>query len=236
MPRVVILGTGSDERNVWEALALRGTADIAAFVGVEERQHGRPLLGSTIQPPDWLDERRFDLIAVTGACPASLTKRLAQLSIPNDCVVRFPADATPEELSAVAAERFPDPLAWATTERPAPEGLRLGIFGTGSGAMKVWEALAEIDAANAVWFADNNAKQHGQSLLWLDIIAPAAIVSRSYDAIVIGSMSVDPIRRQLIELGIPGRRLLAPNVTGTVAAVREELVIALEALQEVVPR
>jgi hypothetical protein len=224
MPRVVVLGSGTDARNVWEALAKRGTADIAGFVSLDSRLHGQPLLGTTVHPPEWLAGRQFDLVAIAGEAPRALLDRLHSLSVPADCVVPFPAGGDPASLSAIAAEWLPDPLSWALGRHAAPRGLRFGIFGTGAAAMKAWEALAEIDAATTVWFADNNPHAQGKTLLWVDVIAPARIREAGYDFIVVGSMSRDPIVKQLHELGVPGRCILTPNVaSASMSAIREEL-------------
>jgi len=168
------------------------------------------------------------------AAPArELRDRLKRLAIPSDCIVAFPVRKNDAAIDRTAADWFPDPLASALVGRPRPTGLRVGIFGTGAGAMKVWEALADIDTGDAVWFADNNAAQQGKTFLWLDVIAPSAIAANRYDVIVIGSMSLDPIRRQLLNLGVRGRQILTPNVSATVPAIREELALALGALEEV---
>lgn len=236
MPRVLILGAGDDGRRVWEALTQRGTVDVVGFVDSDRHLHDRPFLGTTIRSADALDQRNFDAIAVAGTPSRELRDRLRRLQIPPDSIISFPTDRDDAALERVAADWFPDPLAAALVERPQPSGLRLGIFGTGSGAMKVWEALAEIDSASAVWFADNNERQQGQHILWLDVIAPSAIRSTAYDAIVIGSMSVDPIRRQLLALGVSAQCLLTPNVTGSIAAIREELLTSIATLAEVSPK
>jgi hypothetical protein len=106
--------------------------------------------------------------------------------------------------------------------------VRVGIFGTGAGAMKVWEALAGLDAVDAAWFADNNTAQQGTKLFELDVIAPAAIPGHPFDAVVIGSKSRDPIRKQLLSLGVRARAIVAPDVTGSVEAVRRQLADAFD--------
>jgi orotidine-5'-phosphate decarboxylase len=91
----------------------------------------------------------------------------------------------------------------------------------------VWEALTDIDQAEAVWFADNNPARQGGRFLWLDVLAPSQIAERGFDAVVIGSMSRDPIRRQLRELGIEDFRILAPDVGAPTEQIQEQLVTAL---------
>jgi hypothetical protein len=45
--------------------------------------------------------------------------------------------------------------------------------------------------------------------------------------VVIGSMSRDPILRQLLGLGVPADRILLPDVTGSPDTVRTQLASAL---------
>jgi hypothetical protein len=126
-------------------------------------------------------------------------------------------------LARMAARVFPDPLGVMLAGRTAAAGKRIGIFGTGAAAMKVWEALTGIDDADAAWFSDNNPARHGQRFLWLPVIAPADIPAQRFDAVVIGSMSRDPICEQLRALGVEAERMLAPDVSRDVDRIREEL-------------
>jgi SAM-dependent methyltransferase len=107
-------------------------------------------------------------------------------------------------------------------------GLRIGIFGTGEGAMRVWEAVSEIDLAEVAWFADNDAARQGQRLLWIEVLAPAAAMTRPVDAVVIGSMHLDPMRRQLLGLGVEECRIVMPRVGVSAAPLRDQLRQELE--------
>lgn len=129
------------------------------------------------------------------------------------------------------ARGFPDPLATMSSWEPDPTALRVGIFGTGMAAMKVWEALAESDMAETVWFADNNPAQQRRAVLWIDVVAPADIPVRGFDAIVIGSMSGQPIREQLLGMNVDPHRILTPDVAGSVADIAEYLTSALGVLE-----
>jgi hypothetical protein len=136
-----------------------------------------------------------------------------------NAVARTAARATAERavLEARAGRRR-----HARTEGGDPP-LRVGIFGAGVAGMKVWEALADSECADVVWFADNDPRQQGQALLRIDVIPPADIPRRSFDAIVIASASRDPIRAQLHALGVSEDRLSAPDVQGPIAQIRREL-------------
>jgi len=227
MTRVVIFGSGDRARLFWEALTLAGSADVVAFVDTDPRRHGRPLLGSTVQPLSWLATNRWDFLAVSTGDLSSVAAQSALAGIDRARILPLSDDDTARGLARDVASRLPDPLLAALSALPARSALRIGIFGTGSAAMKVWEALAEIDEADAVWFADNNPQQCGRALLWLEVIAPDRIHAYPFDAIVIGSMSRDAIHQQLRQLGVPAERILTPDVAPPVDRIKEELADAL---------
>jgi hypothetical protein len=132
---------------------------------------------------------------------------------------------------------FPDPLSATLAGRTVRGGLRLGIFGSGSAGLKVWEALADVDQVDVAWFADNDSRRQNQSLLWLPVIAPADMGSHPVDAVVIGSMSRDAILAQLLSLGVKPDRILTPDVTAPVDTVRDHLAGAIGRLSAgAVPR
>jgi SAM-dependent methyltransferase len=112
--------------------------------------------------------------------------------------------------------------------------VRVGIFGSGAGARRAWEAVARIDFAAVVWFADNDVARQGQRVLDLEIIAPDQIPLSTFDVIVVGSMSRGPIVAQLQALGIPNDRVLTPSLASTAAVHAEAAphLIALRARRE----
>jgi hypothetical protein len=63
--------------------------------------------------------------------------------------------------------------------------------------------------------------------LGLEVIAPSDIAARPFDAVVIGSMSRDPIRRQLLDLAIPGLAIFTPDVTASIADLQRDLAAAI---------
>ena len=227
MAQVVIYGAGDAGRQVWEAVARRGTAHVAGFVDDDPRRQGRAFLGSRIEPPTWLEHHAWDLLVAADPGAAALESVAARWG--GHRIVVCPVDFDGEGLARMAARLFPDPLAVILAGRSACADATVGIFGTGAGAMKVWEALADIDSAEALWFADNNPQRQGNQILWLPVIAPADIPSHAVDAIVVGSMSREAIWRQLRSLGTPEGRILTPDVTASVDRVREELHQALDA-------
>jgi hypothetical protein len=232
MQRVVICGAGDAGRRLWEAIAARPTVSVVGFVDAGVRRHGQIFLGAPVQTPDWLRGGHWDHLAVTADESHAWRSWLAKAGIGTNGVIEFPADAGAEALDAIAVASFPDPLA-GTLDAAAPiSELRIGIFGTGAAGMKVWEVLVEMDTADAVWFADNNRQQQGREILGLDVIAPADIPGRRYDAVVIGSMSREAIHEQLVRLGVPTGRILSPDVAGPIDQLRRQLVSAMVALAD----
>jgi glycosyltransferase involved in cell wall biosynthesis len=222
MTDVVIFGAGEDGRRLWESLAACGPAHVVAFVDGSPRLQGRALLGLGVHGLDWLHRGDWDVVVVPDE-PADASLRLIGAGIDPSRIVVAPTSGDEAALRAAMSLRFPDPLR-PLIEAAVPRTVtRLGIFGTGSAAMKVWEAIAEIDTADAVWFADNDAARQGSTFLWLDVIAPTAIAARGCDAVVVGSMSRDPIRRQLLELGIDAQRIVTPDVSPAPDRIRTEL-------------
>jgi hypothetical protein len=238
MQRVVIFDAGETGRRLWEALARRASVEVVAFVDPDVRRHERAFLGTSVHPVDWLRNAAWDLVAVSGADTHTWRFPLAAVGVGSRRIIECPTDDGDVFLGEVVAEMFPDGMAGAIAAAPAAQGFRIGIFGTGSGAMKVWEVLAGIDSADAVWFADNNPQQQGRDLLGLEVIAPSDIPGRAFDAVVIGSMSRDPIRKQLLDLSVPASAILTPEVTGSVADLHRDLAAAIANCQAepVLPR
>jgi hypothetical protein len=234
MTKVAIWGSGDDARRLWEALMLSG-AEVVAFIDHNTGRHGRDFLNAIVQPPSWLASNRFDLLAAFDGDLADSAVRQALGHVNPSLILTVPSASNHDALSRFIAAHIPDSLADARIPDSSGRVLRVGIFGTGSAAMKVWEALADIDLADVVWFADNNPEQQGRTLLWLDTIAPSRIPSRAYDVVVIGSMSRDVIRAQLLELGVPADRILAPDVAAPVDRIRAwlEPVLTAHASEEV---
>jgi hypothetical protein len=222
MQRVVIFDAGETGRRLWEALATRASVEIVAFVDPDVRRHERAFLGTPVHPVEWLRDAAWDLVAVSGADTHAWRFPLAAAGVGSRRIVECPTEEGDVFLGEVVAEMFPDQMAGAIAAAAAAQGLRIGIFGTGAGAMKVWEVLAGIDSADAVWFADNNPQQQGRDLLGLEVIAPADIPGRPFDAVVIGSMSRDPIRKQLLDLFAPSA-ILTPDVTASIADLQRGL-------------
>lgn len=231
MQRIVIFDAGETGRRLWEALATRASVEVVAFVDPDVRRQGRTFLGTPVHAVDWLRGAEWDHVAASAGHHHEWRFPLAAAGVGSRQIIECPTDEGDAFLAEIVAEMFPDPMADTLTAAPVAEGFRVGIFGTGAGAMKVWEVLADMDSADAVWFADNNPQQQGRDLLGLDIIAPSDIPGRPVDAIVIGSMSRDPIRAQLLGLSVPASAILTPDVTASIADLQQQLAAALATRQ-----
>ena len=115
-------------------------------------------------------------------------------------------------------------------------GVRVGIFGAGAGGLKVWQAIAGIPEADVAWFADNNPERQGATLFWSPVIAPSALSTQPFDAIVVASTSADAIRAQLWQLGVPPDRILCVDTSAPVERIRTALMEGLAQLAVPVAR
>ena len=234
MKSVAILGAGTEGVRLWEALSRCGSVEVVAFVDADARLHGRTRAGLPIHPPGWLATHAGDV--ATGQSAAGASYDLAwRLGIAADRIARLPTQLDDEALACAALARYPDPLAAALAVPGTPCGSSVGIFGTGAAGTRVWEAILDLDGLEPVWFADNNVRQQGREFLWLPVIAPAAIPAHRTDFVVVGSMSREPIRLQLLALGVSPQCILSPDVSAAVERVRSELarLVSTEGTREV---
>lgn len=79
------------------------------------------------------------------------------------------------------------------------------IFGCGSGAQKVINALKE--EVNVIAFADNDLKKQNTIYSGVKVINPINIKDYVYDFIVIGSQYNIAIKKQLLKLGIKEKKI-----------------------------
>ena len=64
-----------------------------------------------------------------------------------------------------------------------------------------------LEKFSVIAFADNDQKKQNGTLSNIPIIAPIQLNRMNFDYIVITSTSIEPIRKQLIELGIPEKKI-----------------------------
>ncbi len=84
---------------------------------------------------------------------------------------------------------------------------RIAIFGTGEGAKCAIQLFK--GKSILVAFADNNRAKQGQYLNDVRIISAEELVILDVDRIVIASMYGTQIRAQLLELGIPKKKIFS---------------------------
>ncbi len=106
---------------------------------------------------------------------------------------------------------------------PARGPLRVGVWGTGEGGLKVLEALTGFDGVAPVWSVDSDPAKQGRRWMGLEVQAPAAIASQAVDLLIIASTYRDGIRAQLAAQGPCAVRVVCPDVRGSVAEVRRQI-------------
>jgi FlaA1/EpsC-like NDP-sugar epimerase len=227
MKNVVIFGAGDGGRRVWECVCRGARAHVLFFVDNDPRKHGLRFLSADVRAPEALGEGGFDLVLVASIYADEITAQLDSLGVPRDLVRVFELSAGDEALDRAVAAALPVPAVPAVSSHGVVA--RVGIFGTGQGGMRVWEALMGLDHIEPAWFCDNDVRKQGRPFLWLEVIPPAEIPRRLADYVIVASMYREPITRQLIGLGVPGERILTPSVTTNVDTIRRELASALPA-------
>jgi len=95
--------------------------------------------------------------------------------------------------------------------------LKLILFGAGGSGVNVLERVGE----HVICVVDNDSKKQGTLLHGKDVISPTDIDNYEFDAIVIGSMFVNEIKNQLIELGYEDKIAVFKN--SRVSAYRDEI-------------
>lgn len=97
--------------------------------------------------------------------------------------------------------------------------MKIAIFGTGSALHDFLAVLPAVHHIAAL--SDNNAARWGTQVAGLPVVPPADLPGLNVDLVVIASRAVDPIRSQLLALGIPADRIAAyyPSYSDTLAAV-----------------
>lgn len=83
---------------------------------------------------------------------------------------------------------------------------RIIVFGTGSSAASF---LANLDdAVQTVACLDNNSEKQGTIWNGIPVLAPEQVVALDYDYVVIASQFLEPIRDQLLGLGVRPEKIL----------------------------
>ena len=77
------------------------------------------------------------------------------------------------------------------------KNLKLVVFGAGGSGVNVLERVGE----HVICLVDNDPKKQGTQVKGKQVISPAELKNYEFDAIVIGSIFVEEIKQQLIELG-----------------------------------
>jgi len=87
---------------------------------------------------------------------------------------------------------------------------KLIIFGTGEDSHKAVKSIAKFKA-KVICFADNDSKKWNKQFYRKTIIEPKYLCNKEFDYIIIATTSFwKPIRKQLLEYGIPKDKILMP--------------------------
>lgn len=217
LENVLIAGTSELSRKLWEGVMLNTDASVAGFLETRIGLVGRNFLGSQILACDSAGGLGVDAILAAG----SDGERVGHL-LPDGApgILLVPIDDDDAVVSFLGEKLAPKTTP-AAVEIPAES--TVGIFGTGGGGAKVWEALMRFDSIEATWFSDNNAAKHGSEYLWLPVIAPDEIPIRTVDAVIVASMFRDEISKQLMELGLNPERIITPDVRLSVDSIHDDL-------------
>lgn len=93
----------------------------------------------------------------------------------------------------------------------------IAIFGTGSALKDLLSILPDHVAIAGL--SDNDASRQGMVVEGYQVLHPVAFAALQVDRFVIAARAVDPIRAQLVELGVPADRISAyyPSYSGVLA-------------------
>ena len=120
------------------------------------------------------------------------------------------AESRLNQLRVRLAERL-EAQAAAVAAPTTGTALRVGIWGSAPRHQGVG-SVAPDPLATPAWFVDNDPARRRRRVLNLDVIAPDEIMTRGFDAIIVGSMSRDAIVAQLHAIGAPSDRVLTPTL------------------------
>ncbi len=216
-PVAVICGAEGDTAVLWAELCLHGGVEVAGFVSDDPAAVRRGFCGQRVLRPEDPAVKGADMVLVFEAEHAEWRNRLRGSAPAATCWRTVPGGRG----SAACRERLqgllPAPARPAGTDAGAT--LRVGVFGTGQGGAKVWEALLVHVDVEIVWFADNDRAKQGTSFLGIPVIAPAAIPRQPCDLVVVASMYAQEICGQLCALGVPEAAVFVPNVAAALPRI-----------------
>jgi hypothetical protein len=225
MLKIVVVGKSYFRLLLWELLQLQGTVDDVAFVDNNPARLDCWTLGIRIHPIDWLitAHRQWQHVVIDAAF-ADLQPRLENAGWQADELSVAPTGADRRRLAAWVRDQFPDPFGELLPRRISlrPRHV-LGVFGTGVGGRKVWEAAMTYDRYIAAWFADNDPRRQGGTFFGLEVIKPGTIPARDFTAIAVASMHRASIVEQLLTLGVTRQQIITPDVTAPLAQVNSQI-------------
>lgn len=96
--------------------------------------------------------------------------------------------------------------------------VRIGVFGAGSALKDFLSVLPKT--VSLIGLSDNNADRHGCIVEGHKIVSARELVAMNADLYVITARAIDPIRKQLVDLGVPADIICAyyPSYSQDLAA------------------
>lgn len=94
---------------------------------------------------------------------------------------------------------------------------KIAAFGAGSGLKDLLTLMPPT--AELVGIGDNDAARHGDVVAGVAVVPAAQLPQLDFDALIITASAVDPVRRQLVELGVDPAKIVALCPSASAALV-----------------
>lgn len=108
---------------------------------------------------------------------------------------------------------------------------KIAAFGAGSGLNDLLTLMS--DDMKLVAIGDNDSACHGRTRGGAPVVPATALAEMEYDALIITASAVDPVREQLVSLGVPPEKIVAlcPSASaGLIERVNADIVRLNEGL------
>lgn len=231
MQRIIVVGGMGFRLLLWELLQLSGDVDEICLVDGNDTTPNRSMLGRRVLSAAWLKAEHSNYHRVILSTKhADMRACLLDAGWHDAQLLSAPDSGDRQQLARWVARHFPDPLADRLKQGSASaDHPQIGIFGTGGGGRKVWEAAMTFDQYEVTWFADNDGRRQGGRFFGIQVIDPVSIPDHSFTGIAIASMHRAPIAEQLLALGIGRQQIITPDVAAPLAQVNAQVIAALQA-------
>ena len=192
--RVVVFGTGSGGRHVFESI--RPSDKVVAFGDNDPDRWDTTFCGRPVWSLDRIRRGDFDLVVVASQAGREIVTQLVRAGLPASKVTRARGNRLwgTRFLSPVR-ERF-----LLALKR------RVVIFGCGVAGRRAYEYYGQ--SKEVVAFADNDPVKQHTEFCGRSVWPPTALVERSYDLVLLASQQRVSIWHRLVALGVPPRKIV----------------------------